>query len=199
MPGLRVIPIVEGHGEVESMRTLLQRIGIELLDSTHVEVLTPIRQNKGKLCTQEGLVKAVRLAAMKLGVGTEYRDLILILLDADKDCPAELAAQIAAWAETERSDADVACVVAKVEFETWFVAAAASLADRLALGPDEEIPADPEGAGCGKRWVEKRFRGVRYSPTIDQPGMTANMDLRECRARSPSFDKLCREIEKRAG
>jgi predicted ATPase len=38
---------------------------------------------------------------------------------------------------------------------------------------------------------------VKYSETIDQPAMTADMDLSLCRRRSPSFDKLCRELEKR--
>lgn len=34
-------------------------------------------------------------------------------------------------------------------------------------------------------------------PTVDQPAMTSHMDLHLARERSPSFDKLCRELERR--
>jgi len=44
-------------------------------------------------------------------------------------------------------------------------------------------------------WVKKRFRGVKYSETLDQAKMTARMDLAMCRSNSASFDKLCRDIE----
>jgi hypothetical protein len=36
-----------------------------------------------------------------------------------------------------------------------------------------------------------------YAETVDQPRLTAAMDLQMCRERSKSFDKLCRELEKR--
>ena len=42
-------------------------------------------------------------------------------------------------------------------------------------------------------WVADRFKG-HYSETVDQPALTAKMDLDLCRERSPSFDKLCREL-----
>jgi len=37
----------------------------------------------------------------------------------------------------------------------------------------------------------------RYAETIDQVRLTTAMDLNLCRSRSKSFDKLCRELEKR--
>jgi hypothetical protein len=52
--------------------------------------------------------------------------------------------------------------------------------------------------GLSKAWIEQRFKGTRYSETQDQPAMTLVMDLNLCRTRSPSFDKLCRELERRA-
>lgn len=39
--------------------------------------------------------------------------------------------------------------------------------------------------------------GSPYSPPIDQPRLTAAMDLTMCRAGSRSYDKLCRELERR--
>jgi hypothetical protein len=84
-----------------------------------------------------------------------------------------------------------------VEYETWFVAAAESLGQYLELSSDEAIPDDPEGARFGKGWIEHRFKGPKYSPTLDQPAMTARMDLEQCRRRSASFDKLCRDLAQR--
>ena len=40
------------------------------------------------------------------------------------------------WAKTARSDVDIMCIVANIEYETWFVAAAESLRDYLSLPVD---------------------------------------------------------------
>jgi hypothetical protein len=91
----------------------------------------------------------------------------------------------------------MACVLANVEYETWFAAAAESLTKYLDLPAGFTASESPEDARHGKAWVKHYFRGTKYSETQDQPGMTAAMDLALCRRRSPSFDKLCRELEQR--
>ncbi|MEE9293948.1 MAG: DUF4276 family protein [Phycisphaerae bacterium] len=199
MSRLRIAPIVEGHGEYEAIRTLLWRIWVDLIGGEHVEVIRPIRKPRSKLVKKEELGRAVELAVAKLRVGTVCADhaLVLVLVDADKDPPCRLGPCLLQYAKDARSDADVCCVVANVEYETWFVAGAESLADYLNLPSPQDIPLSPEELGVGKSWVEKYFRGTRYSETIDQPRMTAKLDLEQCRSRSPSFDKLCRELEKR--
>jgi hypothetical protein len=92
---------------------------------------------------------------------------------------------------------DTACVLADVESETWFAAAAESLTKYLDLPAGFTTSESPEDARHGKAWVKRHFRGTKDSETQDQPGMTAVMDLALCRRRSPSFDKLCRELEQR--
>jgi hypothetical protein len=101
------------------------------------------------------------------------------------------------WAKSERSDVDIICVVANVMYETWFVAAAQSLGESLNLSADTAVPDDPEQQRQGKGWIERYFKGPKYSETQDQPAMTAKMDLVARRAKSPSFDKLCRELSLR--
>ena len=77
--------IVEGHGEVEAVPVLLRRLRDEGRASS-LEFGRPIRRKRPEL-TQEGAVrKAVRLALLR----SECRG-ILILFDADDDCPAEVA------------------------------------------------------------------------------------------------------------
>ena len=197
MARLIVAPIVEGHGEVPAVPLLLRRIWYELLQGQYIEVLNPIRQPRNRLATNkdDALVKAVGLAAGKLRASaTGDPQLILILLDADKDPPCQLGPQLLRQATAAQSDVDVACVIANVEYESWFVAAANSLAQYLELPADHPIPIDPEGKRCGKGWIKWRFRGT-YSEPVDQPKLTAAMDLAVCRRRSTSFDKLCREME----
>jgi hypothetical protein len=55
---------------------------------------------------------------------------------------------------------------------------------------------DPEGKKLGKNWVRQNL-SRKYKETVDQPRFAGRMDLTECRNSSPSFDKLCRELEAR--
>ena len=198
MTRLCVAPIVEGHGEDLSVRTLLDRIWRELLGGEYIHVLRPIRRPRSALIKPEGLQNAVRLACLKLREAVSPGDhaLVLVLIDSDAEPPCLIGPSLQATA-AGASAVDASVVLAHVEYETWFVAAAASLTGHLVIGLDEALPADPEGARSGKGWIMGHFRGARYSETIDQPSMTARMDLALCRSRSSSFDKLCRELEKR--
>jgi hypothetical protein len=193
---LGIVPIVEGHGEQEAIRILLTRTIQELLGGPYPFILSPIRQPRSKLVSKpRELERAVELGVLKLRQSSPSFEhgLVLVLLDADEDRPCELAPQLLARAC--RSDVDVACVLANPEYETWFVAAAPSLSRYLDL--DGARCDEPEANRLKKAWIEHRFTSGSYSETIDQPRLTAAMDLAMCRAASPSFDKLCRELEAR--
>jgi hypothetical protein len=75
---------------------------------------------------------------------------ILVLLDADDDCPAELAPALLNRARSARPDRRVSVVLAKREFEAWFLASAQSLAGRFSSPADMEAPDDPEGVRGAK-------------------------------------------------
>lgn len=92
---------------------------------------------------------------------------------------------------------DATGIFADDEFESWFVAAAPSLKQHLEFEESEWEKLREEGFRRGKRWIQKRFIRPGYKETADQPRLTAAMDLNLCRQNSPSFDKLCRELEKR--
>jgi hypothetical protein len=195
---IHIAPIVEGHGDNAAIRNLLWRTWTQVLGGEHAEVLQPIRRSRGKFLLPEtgDLEKAVNLAFYKLAeVGG---GLILILIDAEDDCAkvGPLGPMLLSRARAARSDADIACVIANVMYETWFVAAAESLGKYLEFEATE-IPQDPEGQRAGKGWIKTHIRGAKYSETADQARLTAAMDLTVCRSRSKSFDKLCRDLKAR--
>lgn len=197
MAELHICPIVEGHGEYEAVRSLLERAWREIVGGTHVNVLRPIRQPRGKLVKDEELRRAVTLAAEKLVAVPDdgAPRLVLVLIDAEDDLACELAPRLLKTILTAgRTGIACSCVLANVMYETWFVAAAESLKDFLEL-EDGDPPADPEGQRCGKGWIKSRIKGAKYSETLDQPAMTARMDMLTARTRARSFDKLCRELE----
>jgi len=202
MARLRVLPIVEGHGEDAAIRILLERIGSELPGCEHIEVLRPLRWPKSKLLQEFELKRAIELACLKLAPrSSPDHPLVLILLDADEDPPCRLGPELLANARLARPDVDIVCVLAKVEYETWFVAAAESLASRgyLRLAAGESPPDRPELTRSGEAWIRRHFGGARYSKTVDQPALTRHMDLASCRQRSPSFAKLWRDLEAAVG
>jgi len=199
MSRIAIAPIVEGQGDEAAIRLLLRRVWTELLAGEYAEIVKPIRRSRGSLLRPDSgdLDKSIRFALLKLeqhGGG-----LVLILIDAADDCEkfGSLGPMLLDRARNIRADIDVAVVIANVMYETWFVAAATSLAEYLELGPGDPIPPDPEQARAGKGWIKQRIKSGKYSETADQAALTAKMDLALCRAHSASFDKLCRELEKR--
>lgn len=189
---MKLVPIVEGHGEEAALPVLLRR----LTSGRPVEIERPIRIPKGRLMQESELARAIRLAALHAGP----RDAILVMLDADDDCAVTLATQVLSRAEAARPDRAIAVVVAVREFEAWFVAAASSLAATGKLRPDALPPEKPEAIGDPKGWLSERMTqphrmNRRYSETIDQPSFAALFDLdaaQVCR----SFKKLRREVER---
>ena|SRR5438128_6928057 len=198
---LRVAPVVEGHGENTAIRPLLERLCYELLSGDGIDVLQPFRRPQGTLLKEEGLKAAVD-AKIKLDnhPPDEFEKVVLILIDSEGEAPCILAPKLLQWAKQARSDADIACVLPHPMFETWFAAAASSLAGVNGLARNTTTPANPEENGIGKSWLKHHLPPNRsYSGRIDQPRFVAKMDLTQCRQNSPSFDKLCREFEQRFG
>jgi hypothetical protein len=186
---MKIVPIVEGHGEVEAVPVLIRRFAKET-GRLPIEVGVPIRVKRDKLLKPGELERAVDLAAAKAGPGGR----ILVLLDAEDDCPAELAPRLAQRARQARADRMIGVVLARREFEAWFLAAAESLRALRTLRDDLIAPRDPEGIQGAKEWLSARMHAPGgYHETVDQPALAARFDLHQARA-APSFDKCYREL-----
>jgi hypothetical protein len=184
--------IVEGHGEVAAAPLLVRRIAESIAPSLHIEVLRPIRVKRQRLLTPNELERAVELAGRQIGSGGN----LIILLDAEDDCPKQLGPEILQRAARSRPDCRIRVVLAKTEYESWLVAAADSIAGRRGVDPSTTAPADPESIRDAKGWLTKRMpSGRSYRETLDQPALTAIIDLSAARSASPSFAKFWRDLE----
>jgi len=170
---VRIGCIVEGHGECESVPILIRRIAGELDPALAVQIPHPVRVTRSKLLKPGELENAVDLAAMRVrGHGG-----ILVVLDSDDDCPAELAPKLLIRARAARSDLPSAVVLPKREFESWFLAAAQSLRGRRGFPPDLKPPGEPEAIRGAKEWLHDRARDGAYSSSVDQASLTHWFDF----------------------
>ena len=194
MPGniVRFGFVVEGHGEVEAVPLLIRRICNELFGVYGVKTTQAVRITKSKLVKEGELARAIRLAL----INNQSRGPVLVVLDADDDCPVTLGAHLKAQALAIIQPHAVSIVIPKREFETWFLAAAHSLRGQRGLREDLLPPSDPEVIRGAKEWLTGNMApGKTYSPSVDQAALADGMDLTEARA-CKSFDRLCREIER---
>jgi len=185
-----IASIVEGHGEVSALPKLLYRLAA---DFPMVDLRTPKppwRRPRGSLIAPSGIEREVESNSWVGPAGG-----ILVVLDADDDCPAELAPALLDRARSARPDCRVSVVLANREYEAWFLAAAQSLAGHFGFPADMKAPDNPEEIRDAKGWLSRqRSGGHPYKETADQAALTSAFDIRQAREHSPSFDKFCREL-----
>jgi hypothetical protein len=190
-PPLRVAVIVEGDGEVGAVPVLLRRFAEMVGWPGMLEVKKPFRVPASKLRQPGELERLVELAGRKLGGSGG----ILVLLDADDECPARLGPELLGRVRQSRSDLPTGLVLANHEFEAWFLGAAESLAGKRGLPSDLKSHPDPEAIRGCKEWLCGRMpRGRAYNEVEDQAALTAVFDLEAARINCPSFDKCHREL-----
>ena len=79
-------------------------------------------------------------------------------------------------------------------YQSWFLAAADSIAGQHGIDGAATPPDDPESVTGAKEWLRARMPpGQRYRETLHQPALTSLFDLDAARAAS-SFDKLWRDV-----
>lgn len=194
MTDVVIAAIVEGDGDREAVPVLVRRIALTIDPGFVPRILPPMRVPASKLLKEGELERSVTLAARKL----QGRGGILVLVDCDWEggCPATDGPALLERAKAVRSDIPISVVLAKKEFEAWFLAAAESLRGKRGLPADLEPPEDPEAIRGAKEWLSKKMPlSGTYSESTDQPAFAAVFDLSAAR-KADSFDKCFREIER---
>lgn len=186
----RLVCIVEGHGEVDAVPNLCARILNHLERWSWSVDQRPIKQPRSwlvderspgprRVCHEERLAAAVELAKSRPA------EAILVLCDADNDCPPEWN-RTAIELSAARKWPPVAAVMAVREYESWLLANETESALRSV------DVADPEKV----RGAKEKLAALhpRYLPTTHQLELTRKIDIGRLRRRSRSFDKLVRSI-----
>jgi hypothetical protein len=184
--------VVEGHGKEEALPVLLRRIAADVDPQLPLNLPRPIRRPKSTLVKPGELENAVELAVRRV----DGRGGVLVLLDADDDCPAQLGSALLQRARIQCGHVPLAVVIANREFEAWFLAAATSLRGHRGLGASLQPPAAPEAIQDAKGWLSARMvKPGRYVETLHQASLAARFDLNAARS-ARSFDKFYRDVER---
>ncbi|MDX2066474.1 MAG: DUF4276 family protein [Fimbriimonadaceae bacterium] len=189
---LRILPIVEGHGETHAVDKFLAKLGRFLGFTIHCE--KPIRVHAQKFIDdEEEFGRYVRLALDK---AHSKRSLVLVLLDLDEGCIKHSAELFQDRLRQFRQDVTVVVAFVQPEFEIWFLYAHASIAGHraLELKATYQVPADLRDA---KGEVSRLFK-IRYTPTMHQREFVAQMDIGEA-AREPCLARLGEKLKRAAG
>lgn len=182
---MRIQPIVEGHGDVAAFPILLRRL-LEEARVWSVGVGRPIRRPRHSLVEEVGVQQAIQVALLQPDCGG-----VFILLDGDKDCPADLGPSVQGWATEAAAGVPCSVVLAQKEYEAWFLASIESLRGYRRIRFDAEPHPDPERPRGAKAQLEARMEhGASYLETADQPAFSARFSMSAAYGRSRSFRKL---------
>ncbi|MEK7729635.1 MAG: DUF4276 family protein [candidate division KSB1 bacterium] len=186
-----LVPIVEGHSEVEAVPLLLRRLLADARRS-NIQIARPIRTGRYKIVRPGELERAFQYARLR----PEGCDAILLLLDADDEPPCELGPRLLMQAQQVSADLPCKVVIANREFESWFLGSIESLRGQRGIAQDAvsldhpEMPRDAKG-----HLTRLMTAGRTYVEVDDQPSFAASFDMQAARNNCPSFDKLVRDLQ----
>ena len=192
MPG-KIVPIVEGDGEVTAVPILLYRL-LQEQNEFDFQIATPKNAHGcGNLTKEGGVERFVRYAWLEPDCAA-----VLILIDGDVgcDCPWEFARDLAGRVRMLNGPKPVAIVVANREYEAWFVASLPSILGKqighsLTFPTDLTFQGNPEEMRGVKGWITRQLpRGKAYKETEHQAEMTRLIDFNMARNNSRSFRRV---------
>ena len=108
---LDIAVVVEGKGETMAVPVLLRRIAGAATPGLNLSI-SVLRRGRQLVVKEPHFEKFIDLAARRV----RRTGLILVLLDADTDCPAELGPQLVRRARKARPDRRTRVVLAKAEY-----------------------------------------------------------------------------------
>jgi len=188
----RLLPIVEGHGDLEAVPLLVRRILHEIHNRYDVDVLPAQRRGEWPRVKQE-------FERFFLSARLEQAPILWVL---DFDCEACIDHEAErAWALQQAARLDATGVVDVVfmvkEFESLFLWERTALRDGFSERiTDDALPPSPEEVRDAKGFVSALLpKGRSYKPTTDQARVTQRLNLALLKDRSPSFQRLERAIE----
>ncbi len=189
-----IVPVVEGDGDVAALPGLLGRILLEMYNRSDVLVAqgkSMVVNANGRSTLENRLEKFIRYAQNK-----PECDAILVLLDADDDCPVNLAQGILKRCEPLGLTIPVEIVCAHREYESWFLASLDTIRGRRGISDTATLSQNAEDIPDPKHWLTDHMPyGQAYKETTHQAALTQHMDIDMAHSNSRSFRRLCHALE----
>ena len=185
--------IVEGEGEESALRPLIHNIIASGVGGEYPTVMPPYRVHWGTIVNKpDELAYYAQMALREAGNAAR----LLVLLDADGRCPAELGPRLLQQLEIRFPSVPISVTVADWEYESWFIASAESIARHTGTTNQIEVPDNIEAIKAAKGWVERNLMADKYKERKHQAAFSTRINVSLARSRSHSFNRFCREIER---
>ncbi len=190
----KLIPVMEGYGEVNALALLLRRLLHEKFARYDINIGsgpegTVRASGRGQL--EKDLARSLRYARRKPDCAG-----ILVLIDADTDCPLDLAENLRRQCDASGVNVPVEIVCAKEEYKVWFLASIDTVRIHANISSDRSPVTPVEEISSPKSWLTRNMpAGHSYKPTVHQEDLTACIDLQIAYEKSRSFRRLCHALE----
>lgn len=195
-----IVCIVEGPGDADAVPRLINRWLRRRNVDRHFRAIEPAIKTGGK----ERITADVRPGRDDLGIENWIKKAlkadrlagVIVILDADEDCPAFLGPALLARARKVAPHVPLSVVVARKMLESWILADFSSLRARGVLGRTVHYKKRSAPEDCGKFHLEEVL-GMPFKETIHLKQLADELSLRSgMHGRSPSYDKLSRDLER---
>jgi hypothetical protein len=186
--------IVEGHGEISAIPAISRRILHDIYGDYDWEFESGHRIPKSRIlsASHNDLERAAEFGARRIRENPD-RGKLIVVFDADDDCPVTLASRV--YNRICTLGVPVSVIVAEREFEAWFLESPETIRHHPNIRDDALRPENPELIRDAKGYFERHvlIEECKYSETIDQIKYSHALDIVNTRS-SKSFDKLVREL-----
>lgn len=180
-----IVPVVDGVSEVGSIPVLMRRLLVEC-GNPPVRIERPYRVQRYRVVKHGELERAIELARRRPGCRA-----IAIVLDAEDDCPKQLAPELLRRASTVAPGTNLSVVLRKIETESWFIGSIESLRGFRGIRHDAVPPADPETIRDAKGYLRNQMEAAStYLSVDDQPAFMQTFDISLAYQRCRSFRKF---------
>ena len=189
-----IVPVVEGAGDVAAFPELLTRILLEKYNRTDVIVAhgkSNVVSTNGRTNLENKLEKFLQHARNK-----PKCDGILVLSDADDDCPVDESRHLSQRCEPFRSICPVEVVYAHRQYESWFLVCLDTIRGQGLIPDTASISVPVESTNNPKQWLTDQMPpGRAYKGTTHQASLSGLIDIDLAYHNSRSFRRLCHALE----
>ncbi len=189
-----IIPVVEGPGDLVALPQLAGRILQQMQTPPGIIVAqgkSRVVMTKGRSNLEANPEKFLKHAQNKPDCGA-----ILVLLDADNDCPVTEFQDMSKRCGRSGVTVPVQVVYAHPEYETWFLASLNTIRGLHGIPESATFIGEAEYITDPKKWLSDQMpTGRVYKETTHQAPLSSAINLSLAYENSRSFRRLSHALE----